>query len=280
MLTGVLDANITQKLIRLGPRSSDERIAEYTLDKLERVAAKSELDWSIGRQYGVMKELEERMTEVMESIQLPSLSWKDVEQFLGIHYPEHAEAFIAPQFWIAILAERLWADTDENGEWTTVKQSKQKTMEEGIFSRTFYGMWREGEDLKFISPSVQPAQQKKGRSKKAARPISPTPAPISSTTIDFFKQLGFPTLPPLPTTARATFNLLNIPTVWSMSLGERLRLSETWEQNIRTLAYENNLGEYTQLRASYKEACKDYNDIRDEVRLLAVLIYYSNHRPM
>ena len=84
MVTSVLDAKITEKIVRLGTRSSDERIAEYTLDKLEKLASASTLDRSMKRQYAKMKELEERMTKTITSIRLPLLNWEKIEEYLDI----------------------------------------------------------------------------------------------------------------------------------------------------------------------------------------------------
>ena len=73
MVTSVLDARITEKIVRLGTRSADERIAQYTLDKLEKLASEAVLNRSMKRQYAKMKKLEEALTRTMTSILLPLL---------------------------------------------------------------------------------------------------------------------------------------------------------------------------------------------------------------
>jgi hypothetical protein len=268
MLSSVLDAKITNKLVRLGSRSSDERIAEYTLDKLEKVAGRSQLDRSIGRQYAIMKEKEEEMVRVMKSIQEPSLSWSGINTYLEIHHEAHGVAMSNPPFWIRELAERHWSEEAQNGEWATAKGSKkQKTKQvEDAVSGTFYGFWRSGSDLAYITPRSA-GNKSKGKS-------TGTPAVDPAAKV-FFAELGFDSLPPLPTTTRAVAALQKDAAVWSMSLTERQRLAEAWENEIRSIAYESNLDSYKALREGYKEACKDWNDARDEVSLSCINSYLS-----
>ncbi|KAH9934854.1 uncharacterized protein B0H18DRAFT_951386 [Fomitopsis serialis] len=194
MLTSVLDAKITTKLVRLGSRSSDERIAEYTLDKLE-------------------KQLEEQMQTVMESIQLPTLTWAKIEEYLMIHHPEHAERLESPPYWVAALTERLWTEEDVNGEWVTQK-AKGKKIDDHL-SRTLYGLWRNGTDIDFIKPFPVPVVQQASAS------------------------------------------------VWNMSQDERTLLATEWEKgsaNWRIIL----IWTYNDLRDRYKEACQEYNDMKDE----------------
>ena len=100
MLEEILEAKITSRIVRLGSRSSNERVAEYSLDRLEKMAGKSMLDRSVGKQYRTLKGLEEDMDKVMKSIQIPKLTWNVVEEHLMIHSPHHLEELMNPPFWI------------------------------------------------------------------------------------------------------------------------------------------------------------------------------------
>ncbi|TFY64195.1 hypothetical protein EVJ58_g2786 [Rhodofomes roseus] len=251
MLTSVLDAKITTKLVRLGSRSSDERIAEYTLDKLEKVAGGSDmLSRPMRRQYAAMKELEEQMQKVMESIQLPTLTWEKIEEYLTIHCPEHAEHLEGPPYWITALTEQLWKEETENGEWITQPKGKKKT--DNHLARTLYGFWKNGTEIDFIKPrpATQPAQ-------------AATHDPEVKT---FFQLLGFDTLPPVPGTSRPISTLLETANVWQMSQTERILLAAEWERRIRELAYNSHLNRYEELRERYKAVCQEYTDMKDEAR--------------
>ena len=250
MLTDVLDAGITQKLVRLGSRSSDERISEYTLDKLERMAGRTSLNRSIGRQYGVMKDLEEQMSKVMASIQEPWLSAEEIEKYLEIHYPEHAESLTLPPYWIQELAQRHWQDVEEHGEWETVgKEGKAQAKVQQ--SQSMYAFWRDSMDVQYIVPQV----------------LNPgEPPQLRPEVLELFFELGYgDQMPPIPISQRPLDTLLDGTSMWSMSFGERAELSAAWEEEVRALAYTTNLEEYEKLRQEYRQACQEYNDIRDEV---------------
>lgn len=216
------------------------------------------LERPIKRQYATMKKLEEDMVKVMTSIQLPELNWEEIQKFLLIHYPDHAESFEAPPFWITMLREKIEEDERTDGEWQKAGKKKQA---DNALAHTIYSFWREGRDLEFISPPVQPRSKNKNKKGKAKAPE----APADSTVQTFFDSLGFDSSPPIPTTDRSLKYLFESGNIWSMSITERCRLAADWEQNIRRLAYTSNLQHYEQLRTQYKAACKEYQDIRDEV---------------
>ncbi|KAI1789230.1 hypothetical protein LXA43DRAFT_1155066 [Ganoderma leucocontextum] len=270
MVTSVLDAKITQKIVRLGTRSSDERIAEYTLDKLEKLAAASTLDRSMRRQYAKMKELEERMTKTMTSIRLPLLNWDAIEQYLDIHYPEHAEFIRTPPFWIVELASQKWDEEEEEGEFQKVeRKGKNKKTVDSTVSRTMYGIWRAGVDVDFIQqkpPAPPSAAPQKGKQKQVA-PVDAQPQSLLADPNAFFAALGFAgMIPPVPSKNRPLNDLLRDPNVWQMSLLERTRLAADWEWKIRSLAYLSQLDHYKSLKEEYKEACQEHDDMRDEIR--------------
>ncbi|KIJ51765.1 hypothetical protein M422DRAFT_203039 [Sphaerobolus stellatus SS14] len=262
MLTAILDENITKRLVRLGSRSSDEHIAEYTLDKLEKIAEKGSLDRSIGRQYAAMKRIEEEMSKVMESIQLPTISAEDVINFMLIHYPEHASSLTTPPYWIQSLSEKLWADEEENGEWVAITGKHKKVPVESM-NRTFYGFWKEATDINFLTSPV-PVERQGRRKKKQSAMSTAQEHPMVA---QFFTDLGFGNeRPPVPKSDRNLASLLACDMVWSMSKVERQRMAETWEGEMRKMGYESHFSQYEELRKSYKEACQEYNDIRDETR--------------
>jgi len=267
MVNLVLDAKITEKIVRLGTRSSDERISEYTLSKLERLATAPTLDRSMKRQYAVMKRLEETMTETMTSIRLPLLSWDEIEKYLDIHYPEHADRFREPPFWITRLVEMKREEEEKLGEFTQVTHRKKgmSTVQSSV-SKTMYGFWRQGFDLEFIQQKPPtPVQKEKGD--LDTKVTTEMPQSLLTNPEAFFTNLGFEgQMPPVPSGNRKIIQLLDFANVWSMSANERLKLADQWEQKIRNLAYNTRLNQYTRLKQEYKDACKEYDDMRDEVR--------------
>ncbi|KAH9848820.1 hypothetical protein C2E23DRAFT_738850 [Lenzites betulinus] len=275
MVTSVLDANITTKIVRLGTRSTDERIMQFTLDKLEKVASAANLDRSMKRQYATMKKLEEEMTRVMTSIRLPLLDWDKIGRYLSIHYPDHADAFEAPPFWITELTTLMWAEEEESGEWqdaTKKKSGKNKEVIDESVSHTLYGFWRAGKDIQFLQTQpveqTTPADHGKGKGKQpASAPEQNVQVSLITNPVVFFAALGFDgRMPSVPARDRPLANLLADPSVWAMSLNERTRLTSDWEQRIRMNAYTSQLSHYRSVRDEYREACQHHDDLRDEVR--------------
>ncbi|GJJ08048.1 hypothetical protein Clacol_002255 [Clathrus columnatus] len=270
MLTSVLDEKITEKIARLGSRSSDERISEYTLDKLEKIAGKSELGRSVGKLFAEVKRTEEEICKVMQSIQLPVISASQIDDFLEIHHPEHADSLLTPPFWISTLCQKLWADEDENGEWTQVKGKHKSVVAENL-SKTYYGFWKDGTDISFITPrttTMNAGNENRGKKKQKSMPIADIVEVEDSEDVkQFFSDLGFGNnRPPCPNGNRQLGALLDNYSVWHMSAVERRKIAEFWEGEIRKLAYESHLQTYTNLRQRYKDVCQEFNDLKDENR--------------
>ena len=252
MLTSVLDAKITKNVVRLGSRTTDERIEQYSLYKLEQLSGRGDLDRPIRREYAAMKGVEEEMTRIMNRIQLPGLTWEDAERFLDFHYPQHADSFRGPPFWIAEVFRRITEDERENGEWKRASKGKKASQDAEISG--VYGLWKNGRDIEFIQPS--PSSSEKAADKGTD----------SDSRVVFFNDLGFGGhIPPVPSGSRPLERLTGVYNVWSMSLPERQRLAESWEDDMREIAYESLLAEFDQLKEQYKAACKVYEDIQDEV---------------
>ncbi|KXN80629.1 Helicase required for RNAi-mediated heterochromatin assembly 1 [Leucoagaricus sp. SymC.cos] len=266
MVTSVLDANITENIVRLGTRSSDERVSKYTLDKLEKRAIEPAMRRSIGRQYGIMKTLETQVMKTMTSIRFPLLSW---ELFLDSHYPEHADMFRIPPKWIAELADLKRREEETLGEFQEVKRRKEEQTVESSISKTIYGFWRQGFDLQFIQqmPPV-PSDQQKGKQRADTDSDPQVPTSLLMDPVAFFTSLGFEEgqVPPVPSNDRQVTELLYYANVWSMSDRERSRLADEWEWAIRNMAYVSQLDQYTRLKEEYKDACQEYDDMRNEIR--------------
>jgi len=255
MLTSILDAKITTDVVRLGSRTTDERIAQYSLHTLEQLSGRGDLTRPVNREYAALKTVEGDITRIMNKIQLPRLSWEDAERFLGIHYPRHADSLRDPPIWIAELFRLAQKDENENGVWTKVTSGRGKKATQDLEITGIYGFWKSGTDLEFIRPPL-------GRRHKRTR--DPRRA--------FLEGLGLSgRIPPFPSGSRPLGRLVESGgNVWSMSLTERECLAQSWEDNMRKIAYESNLEEFKSLKERYKGACKDYEDVQDEVSQLQI----------
>lgn len=279
MLNSILDAEITKKFVRLGSRSTDERIAQYSLMNLEKTFADAYMNRQHRREYAVKKTLEEKMYKVMEDIQIPEPSEDQIKQYLRMYWGEQLSTMYEPPFWIAEYAARLWESESEDGEWKVQGKGKAKAKEQShLMARTYYGLWKRGLDIAFIQPPqprvVEVELSKRQRKKNVQPSVALVPPTLEEQKkyqermFEFFSNLGFgDMIPPVPTDNRPLIQLQSSPAVWAMSLDERNRLAEHWEEELRRLAYDNYLGEYERLRELYKDACEKHEAVSDEVRV-------------
>jgi hypothetical protein len=214
MLTSVLDAKITTNVVRLGSRATDERIAQYSLHKLEQLHGCGDLDRPTRRQYAALKKVEENMKRIVNQIQLSQLTWNDAERFLDFHYPQHADSLRGPPFWITEIFRRVTEDENENGEWKQVSKGKETTQD--LATTGIYGFWKGGGDIEFLQPPSTSSRPGDNR--------------IVDLRQAFFTELGFSgMIPPIPSGRRPLEHLLgSASNVWSMSLLERKRIAQLW----------------------------------------------------
>ena len=250
LLTSILDAEITTNIVRLGSRATDERIAEFGLNNLEQLAGHGGLNRPRRRQYAILKEVEEHLTQIMNKIQHPRLTSEDVEKYLILHHPQHAGSLREPPLWISEIFRRSTEDENANGEWIEVSRGKKSTQDLEI--KGIYGFWKSGRDIEFIQPPpiFLSAGDENGEDARQT----------------FFDELGFSgKIPQVPTGKRPLERLATSDSVWSMSLSERKCLAESWEDEMRRIAYESNLNRFDRLKKRYKDACQTYEDVQDEV---------------
>jgi len=186
----------------------------------------------------------------MNKIQLPQLTAEHAETYLDFHHPRHADSLREPPFWIAELFRKATEDETENGEWIEVSRGKKATQDMEI--KGIYGFWKSGRDIEFIQPPPTTSNTDGGKKMEQRQA--------------FFDELNFlGMIPQIPSGQRTIELLLAGGSVWSMSLSERRCLAELWEDEMRRIAYESNLEEFDRLKQQYKDACRVYEDVQDEV---------------
>ena len=151
MLCGVLDANITKKIVRLGGRSADERISGYSMENLEKVAGKSILDKGFGRHYRELKEAEKEIENFMREYMRKDASAADITRYLQIQYPEHFEYLHSSPDWVSLLHQSV-VDDKEGWEQAGPRGQRQEV------DHSIYSFWSQGSDIAFLSHPFFPAQ--------------------------------------------------------------------------------------------------------------------------
>ncbi|KAG8746574.1 hypothetical protein FRC10_004426 [Ceratobasidium sp. 414] len=139
MLLSVLD-NVTTNIARLGSRSSDERISQFSLDKLTRDSTEHKA--AIGSKWKAMKEAEDEMKDLMNSMIKKHVPRQDMNTTVLLDCPDHYDNIFTPPRWVgALYIEYMGKDAG----WV-VSGNKKK----GKSSKLEF--WRDGQDLGWLSP--------------------------------------------------------------------------------------------------------------------------------
>ncbi|KAL4078405.1 hypothetical protein V8B97DRAFT_1937181 [Scleroderma yunnanense] len=147
MLSSVLDAGITTNIVRLGSRSSDERISQYSIETRERVTGHSRLDRAMHQRHRELKDMQERIKKLMDNILKADLESdsSEVMKYLMLYHPEHNECLCSPPQWITVSKD-LSEDSSE-GQWQ-VQGRKGRVINQDT---SLYAYWKTSGDLQFLS---------------------------------------------------------------------------------------------------------------------------------
>jgi hypothetical protein len=153
MLCSVLDAGITQKIVRLGSRSADERISKYSIETLERVGGPSRLNQAFRKNHRDLKDIEEHIKKLMTKYQKTFVDSDEIVQYLEIQHPELFEHLLVPPRWITLIKSLGHSADDNDGAWHRVGGNGRKIEEN---DDSMYEYWRTGQDLDFLQSRPAP----------------------------------------------------------------------------------------------------------------------------
>jgi len=146
MLCSVLDAQITKKIVRLGRRASDERIAKYSIDTLEMAQKHSRIDQS----FNVRRELKKvqgDITNLMGRVLKADIDSSDVMRHISAYHSEHYNYFCNPPEWLSNVRTFMgdWVGEDAR-EWRRAGP-KGRSLDQDTSN---YGFWKECGDFAFV----------------------------------------------------------------------------------------------------------------------------------
>ncbi|KAG8790256.1 hypothetical protein FRC12_012372 [Ceratobasidium sp. 428] len=274
MLKGVLDANITNNIIRLGSRhAADERIMEFSLENAEKLQAKSKMDRTINSAYREMKSKETEMVDLMKKLATRDVPQDHLEQCILADYPFHYdELFSAPPSWIWSLVVQA-----AESEWQTVGEKQ------GDLS--VLNFWLNGRDLAFLQPPtlhqklVVPSDsvssfnlynmlpQEGGLNDAADAGVVDLRQQHTQFIQEYLYQHGVEEAPIIPQTTRPIEILLTDPSVWTMSLSERAALYDTWYMTASEAIRQSQVDDFENLRRQHTEALHKFQEIQDQNRV-------------
>ncbi|KAH7335672.1 hypothetical protein B0J17DRAFT_667287 [Rhizoctonia solani] len=273
MLKGILDADITKNIIRLGSRAAvDERLASFSLDEAEKISTKSRLDRNINSAYREMRGAEAEMNGLMDKITKRHVPQEHMEECILSVYPYHyEELFSNTPSWITALINSA-GDDDE--DWETAGKSEQDL--------TIIDFWAKGRDLEFLEPPKEDESQAQGKKgKKAAGGDSNKFGALADDNAskrgkgglaarhqafirNFLTQHGVHQVPPIPLTSRPLDALKDDPMVWSMSLTERKTLYDTWYVTASESIRDAQIEDFENVRKKHAAARQSFEEIKEQ----------------
>lgn len=276
LLGSVLDAEITNKIVRLGSRSNDERISPFSLENLEKIGPISTASRiSINRAYGARKKAEKELITVLQELQGGQVSDSDRKEYMELYRPGHRAELWDPPEWIrqVRLSEAGWT-----------KAGHRDTQE----PQSEYDFWAACGDLEWLKDQLDARETKRKNTvnKFAALPMEEVDdledddmlsesgiseeSPVTEDEEDmlrnyFLHQAGLTDLPSLPSSDRPLDELLEDPSVWLMSSQERSRLDRSLTEETRQYFFERKKNSFGYLKTKFEEAQVAYEESQSQV---------------
>ncbi|KAH9951524.1 P-loop containing nucleoside triphosphate hydrolase protein [Amylocystis lapponica] len=149
LLGSVLDAGITKKVVRLGSRSADERISEFSIENMEKIAGKSRLDRAFAAHYRALRDVETEIKELMKDFLNTRIGLDAIQTYVETQYPAHFESLVNAPQWIQVLHSVHMSD-GENGPWKIAgRHGHDEESDDSL-----YTYWQTGRDQDFLESAA------------------------------------------------------------------------------------------------------------------------------
>lgn len=176
MLCSVLDAKITTDIVRLGSRTSEERISQYSIETREMAAGQSRLHPTYTEKYKELHSVGVEITKLIKSINETDLESdsSEIVKYISLSYPEHHVAMAESPSWISV-AKGLAHDGDaESGaRWQRLGR-KGLVIDEDT---SIYAFWKNCGDLDFLEMIASPVAS--NIEQTGPPPAHPDPGPFN-----------------------------------------------------------------------------------------------------
>lgn len=168
MLCSVLDAKITQKIVRLGSRSADPRIAMFSMEEIESVQNQSRLRRTGAANHKELVDCTKRLSSLMNELVDTSISSESLCERLEITHSDHMAELHDPPQWVKRLRS-IDSLREQEGTWVEIGRNG-KAMS---LDSTLYGFWKSGRDLSFL-------QQPRSEREKVEHPTKQSQNPFEN----------------------------------------------------------------------------------------------------
>ncbi|PCH43420.1 nucleoside triphosphate hydrolase protein [Wolfiporia cocos MD-104 SS10] len=176
MLSSVLDAGITKKLVRLGSRSADERISQFSIENMEQVAGKSRLYTAFAGNHRTLRNIQEDINKLMQEFLKTKIETDQITGHIDLSAPLHLVSLMNPPQWIKVLHSFDASEDGVDGSWYVA--GKKGQIQE--VDNSLYAYWKAARDLDFLESAHTAAQ---------APPIAAYP-PTADATADATTQIA------------------------------------------------------------------------------------------
>ncbi|KIM23239.1 hypothetical protein M408DRAFT_332444 [Serendipita vermifera MAFF 305830] len=269
LLRSVLDAKITSKIARLGSRSNDDRISEYSLEKLEQRNS-----GILQSAYWDRKGAEDVLNEALNELQDGVVSDSHIDEYMKVFRSEHRYELLNPPKWIRQIRQ------EEEDGWTEVRNQKAQK------KASPHEFWVNGKDIDWIDAQLKPVKRSKkahanrfellrvegvhGNQKKA--PKSGSQPPHGSVLEDFLRrrfldEAGLREMPRVPLSDRPLDELGEDPMVWLMSRQERCKLNQSWTSGAQQHFIQETKEAFLSLKKEFEDAQAHYVECQAQARL-------------
>ncbi|KAF5338167.1 hypothetical protein D9758_014721 [Tetrapyrgos nigripes] len=158
LLNSVIDNNITRRIVRLGGRSADERMREFSIEALEMAQGGSSLDGTIKDLYRNLKDTQKQIKQLMEKVVRKTTPSGAIMRHLDIEFPEHWESISYPPNWVS---EMISYHIEQAGEgWERVqRRGKAPDNQNDEGENINLKFWLDGEDLDYLEQQSLPVPE-------------------------------------------------------------------------------------------------------------------------
>ena len=147
LLRSVLEAGITKKIVRLGSRCSDEKIAPFSLEEQEKLADPSRLESLSRGEISSLRDVEKELKEILNEYVETEIPSERLEEHMDVRYPYHIDAIRTPPTWIGTIYALQKSEFDAG--WRTNPKKNIADIE----MQSMYTFWLRGGDINFLQAS-------------------------------------------------------------------------------------------------------------------------------
>ena len=239
----LLDTGETS-FVRLGGRSKNKRIAEFSLEKLEE-ASKNPPE--VGAKYRNMRMMNERLDSIVKKLQ-NLISEEDIVEWLQSEYPRQHQSLKNPP-------ERI-----------TPSNRAQKSKIPTSPSHSFFSLWIKGRDIQLNK--AKPTHLQDELSEENINGRQPNKVLIRSSTSNEKDSLPLnsPAIPPKQKPTRVLADLLVSEDVWMMTTEERRILFQSWKESAMAKLRDSLTTDLKRAKEDFQNAQESWESVKHSVR--------------